>query len=154
VTLARDKAAAVAGDHPDRAVLAADTLVRVDGELLGKPADPADARRMLALLSGRWHEVLTGVVLVHGAGERGERIGHTRVRLAKLTDAEIERYVAGAEPYDKAGAYGIQSRGGWFIREIEGSFSNVTGLPLEQVRDLLAEAGLPLPDLDAPERDG
>ena len=146
--LARDKAAEVARHHPDRVVLGADTLVRVNGDLLGKPADPDHARRMLARLSGRWHEVLTGVVLLSSGREPGERIGYTRVRLASLTAAEIDRYVAGTDPYDKAGAYGIQSRGGWFIREIEGSFSNVTGLPLEQVRDLLAAAGLPLPDLD------
>jgi len=148
--LARAKADRVARQRPGRTVLGADTLVRIDGALLGKPTDTAGARRTLTLLSGRWHEVLTGVVLRHGAGRSGERIGLTRVRVAALTTPEIERYVAGPEPYDKAGGYGIQSRGGWFIREIEGSFTNVTGLPLEQVRDLLAAAGLPLPDLDGP----
>jgi len=148
LALARDKADEVARRMPGRTVLGADTLIRIDGALLGKPVDTADARRMLALLSGRWHEVLTGVVLRRGDGRSGERIGFTRVRVADLTTPEIERYVAGPEPYDKAGGYGIQSRGGWFIGEIQGSFSNVTGLPLEQVRDLLAEAGFPVPDLD------
>jgi len=129
VMLARRKAADVAVRHEGRTILAADTLVRVDDEILGKPADPADARRMLRLMSGRWHDVLTGVV--------------------DITPAEIDRYVAGPEPYDKAGGYGIQAVAGWFVAEIRGSYSNVMGLPLEDVRGLLAEAGLPLPSLGA-----
>ncbi len=144
--VARRKADEVAGRHPGRAVLAADTMVRVSGELLGKPAGPHDARRMLELLSGGWHEVLTGVVLVSGGVTR-ERLSVTSVRFADLTPGEIDLYVAGPDPYDKAGGYGIQAAAGWFVAEIRGSYSNVMGLPLEQVRDLLAEAGLPLPRL-------
>ena len=146
VILARRKAADVAARHPGRVILAADTLVRVDDELLGKPADADDAARMLRLMSGRWHDVLTGVVLMHDDTTR-ERLAVTSVRLVDITAAEIERYVSGPEPYDKAGGYGIQAIAGWFIGEIRGSYSNVMGLPLEKVRHLLAEAGLPLPIL-------
>jgi septum formation protein len=145
--IAERKAAAVAAHMPGRAILAADTLVRVDGRLLGKPADIAAARTMLTSLAGRWHDVLTGVVLVDNGGEIGRRLSVTRVRLADLTDEEIERYVAGPEPYDKAGGYGIQATAGWFVAEIQGSYSNVMGLPLECVRELLLDAGLPLPNL-------
>jgi septum formation protein len=147
--LAHRKAADVAARHPSRAVLAADTLVRVDDAVLGKPADPADARRMLQTLSGRWHDVLTGVALVAG-GVWYERTALTRVRFADLLDEEIDRYVAGPEPYDKAGAYGIQATAGWFVAEVRGSPSNVMGLPLETVRLMLADAGLPVPRLGAP----
>ena len=146
--LARRKAADVAIRHEGRAILAADTLVRVDDELLGKPADPADARRMLHLMSGRWHDVLTGLVLMNDGISR-ERLSVTAVRLVNVNRAEIERYVAGPEPYDKAGGYGIQAVAGWFVAEIHGSYSNVMGLPLEDVRGLLAEARLPLPTLGA-----
>lgn len=147
VDLARRKAGTVARRLPGRVVLAADTLVRVDGSLLGKPADPEEARHMLGVLSGRSHEVLTGVVLSKADGWSGERISVTRVRFAALTPGEIDAYVSGPEPYDKAGGYGIQSAGGWFVTGIEGSYSNVMGLPLEAVRELLAEAALPLPSL-------
>ena len=146
--VARRKAAAAAGRHPGRAVLAADTLVAVGETLLGKPVDTDDARRMLRLMSGRWHRVLTGVVLITAEGAR-ERVATTRVRFAALDEAEIDRYVAGSEPYDKAGGYGIQGAAGWFVAEIRGSYSNVMGLPLEEVRTLLTESGLPLPRLGA-----
>jgi septum formation protein len=149
VALARRKAEEVAGRRPGRTVLAADTMVRLGDRLLGKPADRAEARSMLESLSDRWHDVLTGVVLLRGDGWSGERVSVTEVRLAQLTDEEIERYISGSEPYDKAGAYGIQERAGWFVAEIRGSAGNVAGLPLEAVRDLVIEAGLPLPDLGA-----
>jgi septum formation protein len=145
--LARRKAADVAARHPGRIVLAADTLVEIDGTILGKPADAADARRMLQLLSGRTHRVVTGVVLVRADGSTDERSAETRVRMARLTEAEITAYTEGPEPYDKAGAYGIQGAAGWFVASIEGSFSNVMGLPLEQVRELLTEAGTAVPRL-------
>jgi septum formation protein len=122
-------------------------MVRLGDALLGKPADEDEARAMLRALSGRWHDVLTGVVLLRGDGWSGERVSVTQVRLADLTDGEVDRYVAGPEPYDKAGAYGIQERAGWFVAEIRGSAGNVAGLPLESVRELFMEAGLPLPDL-------
>jgi septum formation protein len=150
LVLARRKGSDVAARHPDRVVLAADTLVEVDGEPLGKPTDADDAARMLRLLSGRIHRVLTGVVLAVPGRQPLERLAVTEVEMAGLSDPEIARYTAGAEPYDKAGAYGIQGAAGWFVVSIRGSFSNVMGLPLEQVRGLLSEAGLPLPSLGAP----
>jgi septum formation protein len=147
VDLAHRKAAVTAERNAGRHVLAADTLVAVDDEILGKPVDGDDARRMLRLMSDRWHDVFTGVVLVCPDGSARERVSHTRVRLAALTDEEIDRYAAGAEPHDKAGAYGIQEAAGWFVVEIAGSASNVAGLPLEAVRELVLDAGLPLPAL-------
>lgn len=147
LALARRKAEDVAARMPGRAVLGADTLVRIGTQLLGKPAGGESARRMLVSLSGRWHEVLTGVVLIRGDGWRGERLSKTRVRLADLTGEEIDRYVTGPEPYDKAGGYGIQATAGWFVAEIQGSYSNVMGLPLDCVRELVLEAGLQLPEL-------
>jgi septum formation protein len=149
--LAAGKAADVAARLPGRAVLGADTLVAVDGEPLGKPTGRDEARSMLHRLSGRWHDVFTGVVLIIGDGRRAERLVHTAVHVADLTGEEIERYTAGPEPYDKAGAYAIQGTGGWIVTEIRGSASNVTGLPLDAVRSLLAEAGLPLPSLGDPQ---
>ncbi|MBU1493618.1 MAG: septum formation protein Maf, partial [Actinobacteria bacterium] len=134
VMIAARKAADVAARHPGRPVLAADTMVRVDGLLLGKPTDTDDARRMLGLLSGRWHDVLSGVVLASD-GAVLDRLAVTAVRLVDITSEEIERYVSGPEPYDKAGAYGIQAVAGWFIAEIRGSPSNVMGLPLAEVRE-------------------
>jgi septum formation protein len=151
LVLAAEKAVAVAGRHPGRHVLAADTLVRVGGRLLGKPAGPAEAAGMLREMSGRWHEVLTGVVLLRADGWRGERVSCTEVRFADLAEEEVLRYAAGPEPSDKAGGYGIQGAAGWFVTAIRGSFSNVMGLPLEAVRDLVLDAGLPLPTLGGPE---
>jgi septum formation protein len=117
-------------------VLAADTIVTIDGEILGKPADAVDARRMLARLSGRTHEVHTGVAV--RAGERTELdVVTTRVSFVALTPAAVEWYVAGGEPLDKAGAYAIQGAGGIFVESIRGSVSNVVGLPLTATVDLL-----------------
>ena len=154
VALAAGKAAAVAARYPGRHVLAADTMVRVDGRLLGKPTDAAEAAGMLRALSGRWHEVLTGVVLLRADGWRGERVSCTEVHFADLSEEEVLRYSSGAEPFDKAGGYGIQGAAGWFVTGIRGSFSNVMGLPLESVRDLVLEAGLPLPSLGHPAAGG
>jgi septum formation protein len=130
--LAAAKAAAVDGDP----VLAADTVVELDGEILGKPADAAAARRMLARLSGRSHHVHTGVAL--RAGERLDvEVVTTAVTFAALTPEAIEWYVATGEPLDKAGAYAIQGAGGVFVESIHGSASNVVGLPLATVARLL-----------------
>jgi septum formation protein len=131
-----------------RPVLAADTVVTIEGRLLGKPAGPAEARSMLARLSGRWHRVVTGVAL-HAPGE--ERVDHasTAVLFAALEEDEIARYVASPEPYDKAGGYALQGAGGWFVREVRGSVSNVIGLPLDTVRVLFRDAGLAGPALGA-----
>ena len=123
---------------PDELVITADTIVYVDGEVLGKPHDKADARRMLRLISGRWHEVITGVTLMTAARERSFAVT-TRVRFCHLTDDEINRYVESGLPMDKAGAYGIQEWIGYVgVEAIEGSYFNVVGLPVQRLyRELI-----------------
>jgi septum formation protein len=131
--LAKSKVAAVAAKLESGLVLGADTTVVVQDEILGQPCDDADARRMLLLLSGKWHEVFTGVSLM--------RVGHeplveheiTRVRFAEMSAAEIDWYVATAEPMGKAGAYGIQGKAALFIEEIDGDYFNIVGLPIRLV---------------------
>ncbi|MFH7326578.1 Maf family protein [Desulfurivibrio sp. C05AmB] len=130
--LAGEKAAAVALRHPASWVLAADTVVARAGRILGKPADPEDAAAMLAALSGHWHTVWTGFALRRGRDVLAEVVA-TEVRFAELSEPLIRAYVATGEPLDKAGAYGIQGRGGLLVREIRGSYSNVVGLPLAEV---------------------
>jgi len=141
---ARDKATEVAGrlreERPAPFVLGADTVVLSEGNALGKPADDDDARRMLASLSVRWHEVVTAVALVRrGAGVLGERRVHTQVRFRELGDDEIDGYVASGEPRDKAGAYAVQGLGGGLVAAIEGSYHNVVGLPAAETIGLLRE---------------
>jgi septum formation protein len=121
-------------------VLAADTVVALDGQALGKPVDIADAVSMLERLSGREHDVFTGVALVW-RGDLFSAVGATRVRFRGLTRQEIEAYVATDAPLDKAGAYGIQD-GGSPVESYEGSYSNVVGLPVALMADLLLQAGL------------
>lgn len=140
--LARAKALAAAASVPHAAaVLAADTTVTVDGAIFGKPADAADARRMLERLSGSWHEVLTAVALVH-AGACDARVVSTRVQFRELDPAVIAAYWASGEPADKAGGYGIQGLGGGLVRRIEGSYGAVVGLPLCETLELLETAGI------------
>ena len=134
--VAGDKGRAGAAAHPGRTVLAADTVVAIDGLIVGKPADAADAARMLGLLSGRVHEVHTAVVLRRGSLERTDLVT-TRVRFQALSDAEVAWYVASGEPAGKAGGYAIQGLGARFIEWIEGSWSNVVGLPIAAVYRLL-----------------
>jgi septum formation protein len=140
--LARVKAEAVGGGD-GRAVLGADTLVVCDGRALGKPASPREAAEMLRALSGRAHDVVTGVCLLSNGSARSgcER---TVVTFAPLSDAEIAWYVATGEPLDKAGAYHIDGRGGLFVSSVSGSPSNVAGLPVGLLRRLFGEAGLSL----------
>ena len=145
------KARAVAASHPDDLVLAADTTVVIDGLMLAKPSDDDDARRMLGLLSGRTHDVLTGVVLVC-AGRESSAVADTRVRFRPLTRAEIDWYVASGEPQDKAGAYGVQGLASRFVEAVDGSYSNVVGLPVGAVRALLDSQGFP--PADAAQADG
>jgi septum formation protein len=135
--LAREKAAAVARTRLFGLVLGADTVVVADGEILGKPRDGEDARRMLRGLSGRWHEVLTGVALVRAEDSRAE-VAHarTRVRFGRMTDEEIGWYVETNEPADKAGAYAVQGRAALFIEGLEGDYWNVVGLPVRLVYEL------------------
>jgi septum formation protein len=135
--VARDKAVEVARRRPGAFVLGADTVVVVDGDLLGKPRDRADAHRMLTLLSGRAHRVLTAVALVDPAGEIDEILVETEVEMRPLSREEIEAYVDSSEPYDKAGAYAAQGGAARFVRDVRGSYSNVIGLPLDEVEALL-----------------
>jgi septum formation protein len=134
--LALEKARAAVRSHPGRTALGADTTVVLDGHLLGKPVDAADAAAMLARLSGHAHEVLTGVALV---GPRGEQVtsAMTRVWVSRMTSEDMAGYVETGEGGDKAGAYAIQGRFSRFIERIEGSYSNVVGLPVALVCDLL-----------------
>ena len=138
--LSRRKALAVSVTHPSSFVLAADTLVCVDGEILGKPADKNDARRMLHLLSGRTHDVYTGVTLIAPSGEIFSGLDSSRVTFSALTDADIDAYIASGEPMDKAGAYAIQGVASFWIQHMEGSPSGVIGLPLDLVRRLLVKS--------------
>jgi septum formation protein len=119
--------------------------VVLEGEALGKPADPADARAMLRRLRGREHEVITGLAVVDARSGRSETHSVvSRVRMADYGEPEIERYVATGEPLDKAGGYAIQGQGGALVAGLDGSFSNVVGLPLEETARLLAAFGVPI----------
>jgi septum formation protein len=135
--LAGDKAEAAAERDPDSWVLAADTLVFVDGRILGKPRDDAEARDMLRTLAGREHGVVTAVRLRRGESAGAGIAEVSRVRFAPMTEEEISWYAATGEPRDKAGAYGVQGFGARFIHEIHGSFTNVMGLPARGVYELL-----------------
>ena len=135
--LARAKAEAVAQSRLFGLVLGADTTVLVDGEILEKPHDADDARRMLRRLSGRWHEVLTGVALVRAeTGQAVTGLERTRVRFAETSEAEIDWHVRTGDVLDKAGAYAIQGRAALFIEAIDGDYWNVVGLPVRLVYEL------------------
>ncbi len=140
--LAAGKARAVAAQYPQAAVVGSDTLVVLDGRALGKPADTAEARRMLGLLSGRTLEVLTGVASYGPGRVMLTDTTVTRVRFAPLSDQEIEAYVASGEPMDKAGAYGIQGLGARFIEGIEGDYYSVMGLPVRRLYVLMRQMDL------------
>jgi septum formation protein len=147
--LAREKACRVAseldGEPPGALVLAADTTVVLDGEILGKPLDEDDARRMLARLAGRQHEVLTGLALhQREGGATATALERSRVRMAALGAEEIAWYVASGEPLDKAGSYAVQGLGALFVEAVEGNYTNVVGLPLPAVRRLFGELGYDL----------
>ena len=135
--VARAKTTAIETGAGD-VVLGADTVVVVGNEMLGKPRDAVDAARMLARLSGREHQVMTGICLRSNSRSREDR-AITRVWFRKLTPEEISRYVAGGEPLDKAGAYAIQGLAARFVERIEGSYTNVVGLPIELVRQHLRQ---------------
>ncbi len=124
-------------------VLAADTTVCLDGDILGKPADAEAAFSMLKSLSGRWHEVHTAVAVATAVGTE-TALSTTHVEMTAISDADILAYVASGEPYDKAGAYGIQGLAGIFIKRIEGSYSGVMGLPVFETAQLLRSAGIEL----------
>jgi septum formation protein len=137
--LARAKAEAVAERLQSGLVLGADTTVVIDNQILGQPEDDEDARRMLQLLNGKWHEVLTGVAVVRVGGESAVDYETTRVRFAEMTDREIDWYVATGEARGKAGAYGIQGAAGLFIEEIHGDYFNIVGLPIRLAYELAAK---------------
>jgi len=137
--LALEKAGAAAARRPRAWCLGADTVVALDGRVLGKPGSRAEARRMLRFLSGRTHRVVSGVALV-GPGFRSARVVTTRVRFRRLAAAEIARYAASGEPDDRAGAYAAQGLGATLVAAIEGDWFNVVGLPLGTARELFAAA--------------
>jgi septum formation protein len=138
--LAREKAEAVSKNYKDALILGADTIVVIENKIIGKPKDLADARKMLKMLSGNWHEVLTGVALVkitEGNLETKVDLQRTRVKFAELSEAEIEFLVVKGEPLDKAGAYAVQAQAALFIEQIQGDYWNVVGLPVNLVFKLL-----------------
>jgi septum formation protein len=143
VRLAAAKASAVHVRRPDDLVLAADTVVTIDDQVLGKPENQADAERMLALLSGRGHRVVTGVALALPGGEVRDRYDVTHVWFRELSPELIRSYVATGEPLDKAGSYGVQGVGAVLIERVDGDFFSVMGLPLRLVVELLEDAGRP-----------
>jgi septum formation protein len=135
--LAEAKARLVHARDGNRTVLAADTAVVVDGHILGKPIDELDAKRMLRLIGGRTHEVLTAVSVFHPGQIVDTRVDATTVEFAELSDSDIEWYVSSGEPMDKAGAYAVQGLASRFVTRIEGSYSNVVGLPIALVYQML-----------------
>ncbi len=152
--MAEAKANAARSAHPVAAVIvAADTVVVRETDMLGKPRDRDEARAMLQDLSDHWHRVLSGWCVVGPEAEPRGRLVETRVHFKELTDHEVGWYLDTGEWRDKAGAYGIQGRGAFLVDALEGSYSNVVGLPLSQVVDALAELGLDPAPLSAADRD-
>ena len=135
------KAAKIAQQHPDDIVVAADTIVVIDGKILGKPKDEEDAARMLRLLSGRTHTVYTGLSVSRG-GARQTEVVATEVTFRNLTDAEIRAYIKTGEPMDKAGSYGIQGYGSMFVSRLNGDYFCVMGLPVCTLAGMLRELGV------------
>jgi septum formation protein len=142
--LAREKAVAIAAAEPDALVIGSDTIVVVDGDVLGKPADAPDAERMLARLSGRTHVVMTGVAVAwHGVTRSA--VEEVDVAFHPLSAREIDEYVATREPMDKAGAYGIQGYGATIVARVDGDYFAVMGLPLQRLVRLLGDVGIRYP---------
>ena len=139
--MAREKALAVSRRHPHHAVLAADTVVECDGAILEKPTDANDAARMLSTLSGRTHTVVTAFAIASNEEVIASEAVASRVTFRTLTPDEIASYIATGEPFDKAGAYGIQGIGGGFISQVDGSRDNVMGLPTDEVIAALRRHG-------------
>jgi len=136
VRLAREKAEAVASQYRKGTVLGADTTVVIEGQILAKPIDMADARRMIGILAGKWHDVLTGVAIVCG-GMTESGMQRTRVKFARMTEDEIAFLAEMGEPLDKAGAYAVQAHASLFIEGIEGDFWNIAGLPINLVYEMV-----------------
>jgi septum formation protein len=140
--LAANKAAAVAGKYPGAWVLGADTIVVIDGLILGKPQDKKQAMEMLRRLSGREHEVFTGFTIARIASKASKtKVIRSAVRFKQISPEEMQWYTDCAEPYDKAGGYAVQGKGAYFIKSIRGSYTNVIGLPLCEVLEELKQLG-------------
>jgi septum formation protein len=139
IALAQAKAEEVARQHAGHLVIGADTIVVLDGEIIGKPEDKEDAHRILKRLSGREHQVITGVAVINSRPVQAATI--SRVTIKSLSDETIETYIATGEPMDKAGAYAIQGKGASLVESYSGSFSNIVGLPMETLKVLLRKAG-------------
>jgi septum formation protein len=136
--LSRDKAMVIAGKFPSAWVLGADTIVVINGNILGKPKDKTQAKKMLEQLSGREHKVFTGFTIVNMANKKcSTKVVQSAVRFKTISLEELEWYIACDEPYDKAGGYAIQGKGAYFIQSIRGSYTNVIGLPLCEVLETL-----------------
>lgn len=144
VRTAFEKATAVAEEHPNSIVIGADTVVAVEDRILGKPKSPQDAQLMLGMLSGKWHEVWTGISVIHMAMDITEnRAVRSDVHFKELTLDEIEAYIETGEPMDKAGSYGIQGKAKRFVKEIKGSYENIVGLPVFELCKILDKLGVP-----------
>jgi len=144
--LAKEKAEVVASSMESGLVLGADTTVVVEETLLGQPHDLDDARQMLRLLSGKWHEVLTGVAIVRLSGESKVDYETTRVRFAEMSEKEIDWYISTGEPKGKAGAYAVQGAAALFIAEIQGDYFNIVGLPIRLVFEMVKAMSRPHPE--------
>lgn len=138
--LSEQKAKEIAAQHSGELIIAADTVVTIDGEILGKPRDEKDAADMLRKLSGRTHSVFTGVCVIFEDGSDESFAEETRVEFYELSEREMAEYIATGEPMDKAGAYGIQGRGALLVRSIEGDYYNVMGLPVGRLYRVIKEA--------------
>ena len=140
--LSRRKAQAVADTQDSGIIIASDTLVSLGGAALGKPHDAADAHRMLRMLSGQTHEVFTGVTIIDAASKKQQtQVVRTGVIFRELSDEEIDAYIATGEPMDKAGAYAIQGGAHGFVEGFEGSYENVIGFPVDEIREMLKDFG-------------
>jgi septum formation protein len=141
--IAQEKAKKVGTHFPDKWVIGADTIVVHKGKVLGKPKSEEDAMEMLTALRGKWHKVLTGYCILNVSKKTScQDVVETKVFIKDLTDEEIRRYIKTSEPFDKAGSYAVQGKGGFMVKEIKGSYSNVVGLPICEITDILLSLGI------------
>jgi septum formation protein len=141
--IAHEKAKKVGIHFPDKWVIGADTVVVHKGRVLGKPRSEGEAMEMLTMLRGKWHKVLTGYCILNISRQTScQDIVETKVFIKDLTDEEIKRYIKTSEPFDKAGSYAVQGKGGFMVKEIKGSYSNVVGLPICEITDILLSLGI------------
>jgi len=141
--IASEKAKKVATHFPDKWVIGADTIVVHKGKVLGKPKGEEEAMEMLTALRGKWHKVLTGFCIINMSKQALYKdVVETKVFIKDLTDEEIKRYIKTSEPFDKAGSYAVQGKGGFMVKEIKGSYSNVVGLPICEITEILLSLGI------------